>query len=632
MNQKIEIPLELLDVISTSNSTQLGLFGQTSSYLRSLSWQNKFLYNQQTNNQTIISHILIELFINYPLLLKKSAQILHPSWCLYLQKFRKRDTTNITSNLLATALLLFMDTDNKSCLENEFEFLLNIQTLCNPQLANSILAILAKNGWKTQDLEKYFEKHSISDLLHDSHQVISVMEAKLLLIPFIEKYAENNYFPIVFGAIKESTNPNIHTFFNIIIAMLKIIPLEHTIWKTPFETIPNLLLSLPGINDRPSKFLVIILETIQNRLEDKQFLSKYLENFIKETEKDHPLTHAIQTVILNANIADKTEDWLVENKDLFIQGYAYSISSLSHHLAKLESEVHIKMFIEQSLLINFRYNDPIIYNIFTLLPKISSPDFLIKTIRALCLKLNNMQPDRLFQKLASFCTSPLLNEIHITKLIKTIYPLITTSTLNTTLIIFPVLCSRVESQTAIQELYNLFTYKRSVGNWAEWLNDHKAYVCLESLFIFISNLHGERALTDHLMELLTLRAHMFYMDVIPSIIVSCMTKISSCETTEDLIKLLLLRDEVTAYPHLGSLALITSKPNTLINYALKFRKLLNANDKIMCCQYLLKLYFSLPRDESMNLNDHLFNNACKISTNESFPNEENSSESISEFF
>lgn len=84
MDQKIELPIELFGVISTSDSARLGLFGQTSSYLRSLSWQNKFLYYQKVNDQVAISHTLIELYLNHPLLLKESAQSLHRSWCVHL--------------------------------------------------------------------------------------------------------------------------------------------------------------------------------------------------------------------------------------------------------------------------------------------------------------------------------------------------------------------------------------------------------------------------------------------------------------------------------------------------------------------------------------------------------------------
>lgn len=611
MDQKLELPCELYGVISsTGNNAKLGLFGQTSSYLRSLSWQTKFLYYQQAKDQPAINHILIELYLNHPLLLKENAQDLHRTWCSHLREFRRTNTSSVTNSLLATALLLLMDiTDNQSRLEEEFMVLLQFERGLRPQIANSILAILAKADNKELALEDCFKKHSVASLLSDRARFISVMEAKLLLTPFIEHYTNNKYFAVVFKVIPKILNPQLYNFFNLIIALLKMLPTDNEFWKSPFEMVPNLLIFLRENNHHHHvKKLAEILETIQHRLEDKQFLKKYYSNLTMLIDKDHPIPRAIDIARMNATIVRQSEDWIVENKALFLQGDTDSITYLSHHLKSIQSEAHIRMFIEENLKIEAECSHPVIDNIFTLLPNITCPDFVLKTIRELYIKFRNTF--YYHKKLASICSHPSLDEVRITQLFKEVHlDLIENKTrrpyANDML---PVLCSRIHSQQIIQELFDSLTSKRSLGNMSEWLNDENAIACLPSLFILLSKMQDENALANHLKLLLTFVASPAYKYKVYDIIIivrNCLPQISSRETIEELFKVLLQLDDAALVPHISALALQISDPELVKKCILRFQNchelVLNKHEYSQWCLDALPLLFNLPSACSIGL-------------------------------
>lgn len=470
------------------------LFAQTSSYWRSQAYLTCFL---QANHSETQKNILIDLYINHKILMK--AESLLAAWVHHLYDYRKYRACITTNHLLTTALLILIQEkypgdpslimEFKSPLKEELNTLLYLQSKENPQLANSILAVLAKATNKHDIYATCKEKHNINDILFNERYWMSINDMKLFIQPFIDIYAKENYFRPVTQELSSDIR-ELHYFYAIH-AILKLMPDNHELFTKAPGSIKNFMFRLhtPNLADYITEATDIIL-TIQSRVKNKDFLMDYH----KASKKDYGEKDTLVKILEQANYQLVTdEELIIEHLESHYYSKLTNLPVDQPHFFPTLAKLARKLSLEKNIINAIENIFPLLnksdiswnamYNILNiLLPKIHSQSFYITYFQKLFALEIEHPREYIIDDLSNVCSQHKLQKNTIYQVANQFFidlekkpgsPLVYK--------LLPSLCCNIYSKQHINHLIKKINNSHSTmeANSIEWFKDEKNFMYFE---------------------------------------------------------------------------------------------------------------------------------------------------------
>lgn len=376
-------------VIKKCTTKDLGLFAQTSTYWRSEVYLHNFKQAYRKNQFEKANEILINIYLNYELLITNSAEIALSNWESNLRTFQRLPDIGLTNFLLATALILLMADKDKKHLENEFKTILYLVSKETPQLANSILAVFAQLKKDNQLFDSCKSAHNIKDIFTQDATALSMNHIKLIISPFMLDYKKQQYLRPILQEIQ--TSKNTKNILSAIHAMIKLLPRNHKLFIKPQTHVRDLMIILHEFIYEYMYSITPILHTIQSRIDDKSFIQTYYNDSLEMYDSKNLLVELLAETIIHPSISEP----LAANQ---LEKYYYPYLT---QLAEQKHDIHFLMKLtkyakglktEENMItaINHLFpllskpkalNMPAIVIINYLLPKIHNQEFLISHIK-----------------------------------------------------------------------------------------------------------------------------------------------------------------------------------------------------------------------------------------------------------
>lgn len=410
-----------MEIIYQSGGSRL--FAQTSSWCRSQSYLVLFKHLTQANKEEDLKKILIDLYLNCSLLLKEGANTLLPDWITCLEDFRQLHTISCINRLLASAILVVLHKNKREeeCFvqyKEQFNAILKLTSMQWPHLANSVLAAMAQALEDNVLYESCLREHSVTRLLEiNDSEKITVQDAEMIILPFTRVYEDKGYVSSVISQVVHmqarciSRNVDTSNYYRLIHALLKIMPQNDSFWLNPSMSVPLLIAQLkPSSNYMFTTGIVELLVTIQSRITDKEFLTKYHDML-----KYLGLCETIDVV----RVASETSDETIMQR---FEEYNYPFTNSRQfpsesYFGRLKDKKNIMSVIDKLLLLplikNNYYAPPISRAIESLLAKIDDESFLSDYMSKLYDDGFTIQQDResyINPHLISVCRLPQLSD------------------------------------------------------------------------------------------------------------------------------------------------------------------------------------------------------------------------------
>lgn len=501
------------NILWHADPSTLRMFAQASSYLRSQSYLTLFKRLASQNQQESLKKILVDLYLNYDLLIKSDAANLLPAWIECLNNYRQLRNVHCIHRLLATGILIIIDKVRYDQLQTEFMGLLYLVARERPQLGNSILAALARAEGKDSIYNACKDAHKMIELLgdHGSGRALSINDVEMIIAPFIDIYQEEGarYFSPVVNARRKILYPKLDFYYKIFQVLIKKLPNNHRLLMNPSTGVRDLMLILKD-NDFHHYIHEVsdILTSIQSRLKDKKFLQEYYDDVVEFLPlSEYLIVKVIYDAIKQMGPEDKLVEYFKERYYDHIEANKHSsinYARLREHLNKLEDPNNIMTAIKKMLqAISQEYTQGRLRAYITsiiseLLLKISSGKFLSEFIVELYVMPNflNTNEYEAANHLASVCRLPQLNEESVSNHLEVLFRFhekSDCSMLSARMMVS--LCQSIKSEKLIakwRELFNSYV-ECYLNQEMEWFKNTKNFMYLECYLILLLNSRSLKA-------------------------------------------------------------------------------------------------------------------------------------------